>query len=114
MSQYVAWIHSVCNTPFLYPTHTIISKVPQSNSEFRVQIQPQRPGRFSIASQRRARIGRWVKNYYPFEHGEVINYALDGESIHPVTTKIQAPYLTQLPESKETMSSMVTLKQVQS
>jgi hypothetical protein len=26
---------------------------------------------------------------YPFEHGEVINYTLDGASIHPVTTKIQ-------------------------
>jgi hypothetical protein len=24
---------------------------------------------------------------YPFEHGEVINYTLDGVSIHPVTTK---------------------------
>jgi hypothetical protein len=25
---------------------------------------------------------------YPFEHGEVINYTLDGVSIHQVTTKI--------------------------
>ena len=39
---------------------------------------------------------------YPFEHGEVINYTLDGVSIHPVTTKIQASFLTQLPERKET------------
>ena len=39
---------------------------------------------------------------YPFEHGEVINYTMDGVSIHPVTTKIQASFLTQLPESKET------------
>jgi hypothetical protein len=31
---------------------------------------------------------------YPFEHGEVIHYTLDGVSIHPVTTK--------LPERKET------------
>ena len=23
---------------------------------------------------------------YPFEHGEVINYTLDGVSVHPVTT----------------------------
>ena len=38
---------------------------------------------------------------YPFEHG-VINYNLDGVSIHPVTTKIQASSLTQLPERKET------------
>jgi hypothetical protein len=27
---------------------------------------------------------------YPFEHGEVINYTLDGVSIHPVTAKITA------------------------
>ena len=39
---------------------------------------------------------------YPFEHGEVINYTLDGVSIHPVTTKIQASFLTQLPKRKET------------
>ena len=38
----------------------------------------------------------------PFEYGEVINYTLDGLSIHPVTTKIQASFLTQLPERKET------------
>ena len=38
----------------------------------------------------------------PFDHGEVINYTLDGVSIHPVTTKIQASFLTQLPERKET------------
>ena len=39
---------------------------------------------------------------YPFEHCEVINYTLDGVSIHPVTTKIQASFLTQLTEKKET------------
>ena len=38
---------------------------------------------------------------YPFEHGEVINYTLDGVSIHPVITKIQVSFLTQLPERKE-------------
>ena len=38
---------------------------------------------------------------YPFEHGEVIHYTLDGVS-HPVTTKVQASFLTQLPERKET------------
>ena len=37
---------------------------------------------------------------YPFEHGEVINYTLDDASIHPVT-KIQASFLTQLPEMKK-------------
>ena len=39
---------------------------------------------------------------YPFEHGEVINYTLGGISIHPFTTNIQASFLTQLPERKET------------
>ena len=39
---------------------------------------------------------------YPFEHGEVIHYTLDGVSIHPVTTNIQASFLTQLLERKET------------
>ena len=38
---------------------------------------------------------------YPFEHDEVINYTLDGVSIHPVTTKIQMSFLSQLPERKE-------------
>ena len=38
---------------------------------------------------------------YPFEHGEVINYTLDGVSIHPVTTKLKVSFLTQLPERKE-------------
>ena len=66
------------------------------------EFQPQRPGRFSNVSQRRTVIDRWVKSFFkadiecPFEHGEVINYTLDGASIHPVTTKIQASFLTQL------------------
>ena len=95
-------------TSSLYPTHTITIKVPQSSSEFQTQIQPQRPGKFSNALQRRARIGRWVNQLYkadieyPFEHGEVINCTLDGVSIHPVTTKIQASFLTQVPERKGT------------
>ena len=38
----------------------------------------------------------------PFEHGEVINYTLDGVSINPVTTNIQASFLIQLPKRKET------------
>jgi hypothetical protein len=37
----------------------------------------------------------------PFEHGEVINNTLDGVSIHPVTTKLQASFLSQLPERKK-------------
>ena len=43
---------------------------------------------------------------YPFEHGEVTNYTLDGVSIHPVTTKIQASFLTQLPEREETTQGL--------
>ena len=39
---------------------------------------------------------------YPFEHGGVIYYTWDGVLINPVTTKIQASFLTQLPERKET------------
>ena len=36
------------------------------------------------------------------EDGEVMNYILDWLSIHPITTKIQASFLTPLPERKET------------
>jgi hypothetical protein len=64
------------------------------------QFQPQRPERISNASQR-APIGKCVKTAdieYRFEHGEVINYTVDGVSIHTVTTKIEASFLTQLPE----------------
>ena len=38
---------------------------------------------------------------YLFDHGEVINYTLDGISIHPITIKMQASFLTQLTERKE-------------
>ena len=47
---------------------------------------------------------------YHFELGEVINYMLDGVSIHPVTTKIQASIQT--PVRDFTMRTMVTLKPV--
>ena len=75
-----------------------------TSSAFLTQIQPVR---FSNASQRRAPIGRLVKIKkadieYPFEYGEVIKYTLDGVSTHPATTKIQASFLTLLPERKET------------
>ena len=60
----------------------------------------------SNSSKRKAPIGRSVKRNadaeYPFQHCEVINYTLDGVSIHPVTTNIQLSFLTQLPERKET------------
>ena len=74
--------------------HTYNYLYGQSISEFQTQIQPQ--GRFYNNSQRRAPIGRCVKIQikadidYPLEHGEVINYTLDGVLTHPVTTKIQA------------------------
>ena len=37
-------------------------------------------------------MGKNKKAYiqFPFEHGEVMNYSLDGVSIDPVTTKIVA------------------------
>ena len=41
---------------------------------------------------------------YPLEHGEVLNYTLDGVSIHPVTTRIRYRSqlnLIQLRERKE-------------
>ena len=69
-------------TSSLYPTYTIICKVPQSSSEFQTAIQPQRPGRLSNASQRRAPIGRWVKKGDAEYHGEVINYTLDVTPSH--------------------------------
>jgi hypothetical protein len=39
---------------------------------------------------------------HPFEKSEVRNYTPDGVSILQVTTKIQASFLTQLLERKET------------
>jgi hypothetical protein len=47
-------------------------------------------------------MGKKIDIEYPFDHGEVINYTLDGVSIHPVTTKIQVSFLTHLPERKDT------------
>ena len=111
-------------TSALYPTHTVICNVPLSSSAFQTLIQPQRPGRFSNASQRRALIGRYKINQinnnieYPLEHCKV-NYTLNGVSIHSVTTKIQASFLTQLLERKEKAQefhhdAMMTLKQKKS
>jgi hypothetical protein len=36
------------------------------------------------------------------KHGEVIHYTLDGVLIHTVNTNIEASFLTQLPERKQT------------
>ena len=105
--------------PHLCTSHIqTICKVPQLSS---TQFQPQRPGRLTNASQRRAPIGRWVYVVffkadveYPVEHGEVINYTLDGVSI----TKIQASFLScrrgRKPLKNFIMNTMVTLKQLQS
>jgi hypothetical protein len=41
------------NTSFLYPTHSIICKVPQLSSEFQKQIQPQRPVGFPMPRKER-------------------------------------------------------------
>ena len=86
-------------TSSLHLTHTIICKGPSveqgvSNTGSTTKTRDV----FSNASQRGAHICE-----YPFEHGEVINYTLDGVSIHPVTTKIRASFLTQVPEGKETV-----------
>ena len=43
---------------------------------------------------------------YPFAHGAVIIYTSDGVSIHLVATKIQVPFLIQLPERKETAQGL--------
>jgi hypothetical protein len=42
------------------------------------------------------------KEWHILVDGEVINYTLDGVSIHTLTTKILVSFLTQLPERKET------------
>ena len=82
-------------TSSLYPTHTDNGKVPQSSSEYQTQIQPQSQGGFPMPRKERHLL---ADIEYPFQHGEVINYTLDSVSIHSVTTKIQASFLTQLPE----------------
>ena len=42
-------------------------------------------------------MGKKADIEHPFEHGEVINYTVDGVSIHPVTTNTQASFLTEKP-----------------
>jgi hypothetical protein len=70
---------------------------PLCTPHIQTQIQPQRPGLFSSASQR-APVGRYVKTNLqtlnPFQHDEDINYTLDSVLIYPVTTKIQASFKT--------------------
>ena len=74
----------------------------------RTQIQPKTREVFQCLAKKGTYwwMGKHVKKKaemeYPFEHGDVINYTLDGVSIYPVTTKIQASFLTQLTGRKET------------
>jgi hypothetical protein len=67
-------------TSSLYFTHAIICKVPQSSSEF--QTQPQKPGRFSNASQRKDLLVVKI----PVRMVKLL-ITLYGVSIHPVTYK---------------------------
>ena len=91
---------TVCNSvPHLCTPHIQIIARSLSravNLEHRFNHKDQ--GRFSVPRKEGHLL---VDIEYPIEHGEVINYTLDGVPIHPVTTKIQAPFLTQLPERKE-------------
>jgi hypothetical protein len=80
-------------TSSLYQTLTIICKFPQSSSEFRTQIQPQRPGRFSNASQKRAPIARLINTSSHYKDTGVLPNGIAGE---------------------EGNHSMVTLKRLQS
>ena len=109
-------------TSFLYPTHTDNCKVPQFGSAFQTQIQPQRPGRYSNASQRRASIGRWVKIKiadieYPFEHGEVITLWMVYQYTHSLQRHRHPSKLSfrrgKKPLRDSTMRPMATLKQLQ-
>ena len=54
--------------------------------------------------ERHLLVDGWKKTdiEYPFKDGEAINYTLDGVSIHPVATQIEASFLTPLMERKET------------
>jgi hypothetical protein len=94
------WLPHLCPPHIQLPLRSFIRAV-----NYQTQIERQRPGRFSNATQR-APIGRWVKikkqTLNISEGGEVIHYTLDGVSIHPVVTKLQASFLTPLPARKET------------
>ena len=75
--------------------HKNICKVPQLSSEFQTQIQPQRPGRFSNASQSKQTLNIplcMVKLFITL--WMVYQYTQS-------SLKIQASFLTQLTERKE-------------
>jgi hypothetical protein len=87
-------------TSSLYFTHAIIRMVSQSRQYISNADQGVIP-----MPHLRAPSGSWVKKEadfeYPFEHCEV-NYNLNGVSINLIMVKIQACFLTLLPERKET------------
>jgi hypothetical protein len=97
--------------PHLCTPHTQLSVKSLSRAVNFKQIQPKRSGRFSNASQR-APIGRWVQIWKKKSRHLIplwawwSYYTLDGVSIHPVTAKIQASFLTQLPERKESAQGL--------
>ncbi|KAK6323096.1 hypothetical protein J4Q44_G00054350 [Coregonus suidteri] len=105
-------------TSSLYPTRTIICKVRQSSSEFQTQIQPQRPGRFSNASQRRAPIGRWVNTKIQiikeieFYSEKVQNQGSDKErrTILKASTSQEKQLLQTLSATKELPFGLSTFK----
>jgi hypothetical protein len=78
--------------------------VPQSSSEFQTDSTTKTREVFQWFTNKGTyrEIFKKADIEYPFEHGAVINYTLDCVSINSVTTKIQAPFLTKLPERKKT------------
>ena len=105
-------------TSSLYSTHTIICNIPQLSSAFQTQIQPQRPGRFSNALQRRAPIGRWVKNNKSISLS-MVNLLIALWMVYQYTQSLQRhrcpSYLScrrgRKPLRDFTMRPLVTLKQ---
>ncbi len=87
----------------LYTTHTIICKVPQSSSEHRCNHKdqggfpmPHKKGHL-LVDEKKGEKRHWISLWAWLSY-----YTLDAVSIHTVTTKIQASFLTQLPERKIT------------
>ena len=87
------WLAHIC-TPHI----KLFVRSPNRAVNFKHRFNHKDLGDFLNASWRRAPIGSWVKKSWHW----VINCTLDDLSMHPVTTKIQASFLTQLPERKET------------
>ena len=92
-------------TSSLYNTNTIICKFPRSSSEFRRPIQ----GRFPMLRKEGHLLvygGKKQTLNIPMSMVRLWIELLDGVLIHPVTRKIQASFLTQLQERKETAQGL--------